>query len=61
MSVKLTEYEKEVMQVMFSDGYAYDDLDSHFVTWNVEGKRARGAVADIPGRKPRPQSKENMR
>ena len=46
-NVKLTELEKQVLRDALADGFAFDDIDDPFITWGIEGKRERGAVASL--------------
>ena len=43
----LTDLEKQVIITMFDDGFAFDDLNENFMTWGVDGKRERGALASL--------------
>ena len=43
----LTDLEKQVITEMFDYGFAFDDLNSNFLCWGVDGKRERGALASL--------------
>ena len=41
-TVRLTDLEKATLRQCFSYGFAFDDMDSGFLCWGVEGKKERG-------------------
>ena len=43
----LTELEKTVIINMFNEGFATDNFDDNFMSWGVDGKQARGALASL--------------
>lgn len=45
--VHLTELEKATLRQCFSYGFAFDDTDSPFLCWGVEGKKERGALTSL--------------
>lgn len=45
--IHLTELEKATLRQCFSYGFAFDDTDSNFLCWGVEGKKERGALTSL--------------
>lgn len=43
----LTDLEKTVITNMFNEGYAFDNLNDRFMSWGVDGKQERGALASL--------------
>jgi len=43
----LTELEKIVIINMFAEGFATDNPDDRFMSWGVDGKKERGALASL--------------
>ena len=43
----LTNIEKQVICDMFEEGFALDDLNDSFMSWGVDGKQERGALASL--------------
>ena len=43
----LTKLEKTVIWNMFEEGFACDDYESNFMSWGVDGKEERGALASL--------------
>lgn len=43
----LTDLEKTVINNMFEEGFATDNPNDDFMSWGVEGKQERGALASL--------------
>lgn len=43
----LTDLEKNVIINMFEEGFATDNPDDRFMSWGVDGKQERGALASL--------------
>ena len=42
-----TELEKSVLLDMFYEGFATDNIEDDFMSWGVDGKQERGALASL--------------
>ena len=43
----LTELEKTIIVNMFEEGFATDNPNDNFMSWGVDGKEERGALASL--------------